>query len=150
MADDREKLIGRFASMRADLLDAIDGLDPGALTERSLDGWSVKDHLLHIAAWDGIRAGEIARISAGHEAVYRLSDEQEPALNGVLHEIQGELSLEQALWELEASHARLIDALGQATERGLEAARYGEAGLLSSHEAQHTGWIRRWRSERGL
>jgi hypothetical protein len=27
---------------------------------------------------------------------------------------------------------------------------YGDAGLRSSHEAEHTGWISRWREEKGL
>ena len=34
--------------------------------------------------------------------------------------------------------------------KGLDASLYGEAGLISSHEAQHAGWIRRWRSEKGV
>ena len=37
-----------------------------------------------------------------------------------------------------------------APTRGLDGSLYGEAGLRSDHEAQHTAWIRRWRSERGL
>jgi hypothetical protein len=32
----------------------------------------------------------------------------------------------------------------------LDGSRYGEAGLRSTHEAQHAGWIKRWRGEKGL
>ena len=56
----------------------------------------------------------------------------------------------QAKWELAASGQRLLDAISAATERGLDASLYGEAGLLSDHQRQHTGWIKRWRSERGV
>ena len=38
-----------------------------------------------------------------------------------------------------------LEAIGAATERGLDPSLYGEAGLRSGHEAQHAGWIRRWR-----
>ncbi len=57
--------------------------------------------------------------------------------------------MDQALWELTTMHQRVLDAINAATPRGLEPVLYGEAGLLSSHEAMHTLWIRRWRVERG-
>ena len=47
MAEDREALLAHYRRMRADLLAAIDGLTEAQMTEQSLDGWSVKDHLAH-------------------------------------------------------------------------------------------------------
>jgi hypothetical protein len=44
---------------------------------------------------------------------------------------------------------RLLAAIETATHRGLDASLYGEVALLSRHEEQHAGWIRRWRAERG-
>jgi hypothetical protein len=60
------------------------------------------------------------------------------------------MSPAQAQWELEHSRATLLAAISGATERGLDASLYGEAGLVSSHEAEHAGWIRRWRGERRI
>jgi hypothetical protein len=47
------------------------------------------------------------------------------------------------------SRQRLLDAIASASARGLDASLYGDAGLRSGHEAEHTAWIKRWRSEQG-
>ena len=150
MAEDREALRRHYQRMREELLAAIDGLGDEALTEPSLDGWSVKDHLAHLALWDEIRAGEVVRISAGHESAWRMTPEQEAAYGPLGHALRLRLSLDQVRWELATAHQRLLDAIAAATPRGLEAPLYGEAGLRSTHEAAHTGWIKRWRGERGI
>ena len=51
MAEDREALLQHYRQMREALLAAIDGLSDAVLTDPSLDGWSVKDHLAHLALW---------------------------------------------------------------------------------------------------
>ena len=150
MAEDREALLQHYRRTRQELLAAIEGLSDELMTEPSLDGWSVKDHLAHIALWDDIRASEVARISAGHASAWRMTGDQEAAYNALGHALRHGLSLEQAMWELTASRQRLLDAIQSATPRGLEASLYGEAGLYSSHEAAHAGWIARWRRERGI
>ena len=58
-------------------------------------------------------------------------------------------SLEQARWEFASSRQRLLEAIEAATPRALDGWLYGEAGLRSGHEAEHTAWIARWRAERG-
>ena len=150
MAEDRDALLRHYRQMREELLSAIDGLSDEVLTEPSLDGWSVKDHLAHLALWDDVRAGEVARISAGHDSAWRMTDEQGEAYNALGYALRRDLSLEQVRWELAASQQRLLDAIASATPRGLDGSRYGEAGLRSTHEAEHTGWIKRWRAERGI
>lgn len=150
MAEERDALIQHYRQMREELLAAIDGLSDELLTEPSLDGWSVKDHLAHLALWDDVRAGEVARISAGHASAWRMTDEQGETYNGLGYALRRALSLEQVRWELATSRQRLMDAISSATPRGLDGSLYGEAGLRSSHEAAHTGWIKRWRGERGI
>jgi len=66
--DDRAGLLDHYQQMRSALLEAIDGLTDELLVEQSLDGWSVKDHLGHLALWDEIRSTSAARISAGFES----------------------------------------------------------------------------------
>ncbi len=150
MAEERDALIQHYRQMREELLAAIDGLSDELLTEPSLDGWSVKDHLAHLALWDDVRAGEVARISAGHASAWRMTDEQGETYNGLGYALRRALSFEQVRWELATSRQRLMDAISSATPRGLDGSLYGEAGLRSSHEAAHTGWIKRWRGERGI
>lgn len=150
MAEDREALLQHYRQMRDDLLAAIDGLDDEMLIEPSLDGWSVKDHLAHIALWDEIRAGEVARISAGHDSAWRMKLDEDDAYSALGYSLRRSLSLDQARWELATSRQRLLAAIESATTRGLDASLYGEAGLRSEHEAEHTGWIKQWRGERGI
>jgi uncharacterized damage-inducible protein DinB len=150
MAEDRDALLHHYREMRKELLSAIASLSDEMMTEPSLDGWSVKDHLAHLALWDDIRASEVVRISSGHDSAWRMTGEQDRAYNALAHDLRLALSLDQARWELATSRQRLLDAISSATPRGLDASLYGEAGLRSGHEAQHTGWIRRWRGERGV
>jgi hypothetical protein len=150
MPEDKDALIQHYRQMHAELLAAIDGLSDALMTEPSLDGWSVKDHLTHLSLWDDIRAQEVERISAGHDTAWRMDGEQDAAYSGLGHDLRLALSPAQARWELEKSRQRLLDALASATPRGLDASLYGEAGLHSTHEAQHAGWIKRWRTEKGV
>ena len=118
---DRDELLEHYHKMRAALVAAVEGLSDAQLSEPSLDGWSVKDHLTHLAAWDEIRASEIERISAGHATAWRMKPEHEEAINAVLHELRGGLSVEQAKWESAASHQRVLDAIASATEHTIRA-----------------------------
>jgi uncharacterized damage-inducible protein DinB len=150
MAEDREALLDHYRQTRQALLAAIEGLSDAQMTEPSLDGWSVKDHLAHLAQWDDIRASEVVRISAGHDSAWRMTGEQDAAYNDLQYALRLPLSLAQVRWELANSRQRLLAAIAAATPRGLDASLYGEAGLHSGHEAMHASWIRRWREERGI
>jgi uncharacterized damage-inducible protein DinB len=150
MVEDRDALLQHYRQMREELHSAIDGLSDELMIEPSLDGWSVKDHLAHLALWDDIRTSEVVRISAGHDSAWRMTGAQEEAYNVLGHALRRTLSLDQVRWELATSRQRLVNAISAATPRGLDASLYSEAGLRSTHEAVHTGWIRRWRGERDI
>ncbi|MEP6870942.1 MAG: DinB family protein [Anaerolineaceae bacterium] len=147
MFEDRDGLLKHYRETRTDLLAAIDGLSDELMVAPWLDGWSVKDHLAHLALWDDVRASEVARITAGHDSAWRMTDQQDGAYNSLGYELRAGLSLGQVLWELENSRRRLMDAIAVSAARGLDGSLYGEAGLHSGHEAEHAGWIRRHREE---
>ena len=148
--EDKDALRQHYAQLRAELLAAIDGLSDALMSEPSLDGWSIKDHLAHIALWDDLRASEVARISSGHESAWRMTEDQVVTYNELGHDLRQPFSVDQARWELTASRQRLLEAIATATPRGLDASLYGEAGLRTTHEAEHAGWIRRWRAAKGI
>jgi uncharacterized damage-inducible protein DinB len=150
MSEDKEGLLRHYRQVREELLSAIEGLRDTLFTEPSLDGWSVKDHIAHIALWDDIRASEVVRISAGHESVWRMTNEQDEAYNTLAYDLRLSLSSDQVRWEMETSRQRLLAAISSGTARGLDGSLYGEAGLRSLHEAVHTRWIKRWREEKGV
>ena len=148
MVEDRDALLRHYRESREALLGAIHGLTDAQLTDPSLDGWSVKDHMAHVALWDDLRASEVARISAGHDSAWRMTDAHADAYNAMAHDLRQALSPEQVRWELATSGQRLLDAISAATARGLDASLYGDVALRSTHEAEHTGWIKRWRLRR--
>lgn len=149
MPEDRDDLLQHYRQMREAMLAAIAGLSDEQMTERTLDGWSVTDHLAHLALWDDVRADEVTRISAGNESAFRMDGEQDAAFSALGYALRVDLTVGQVRWEYEHSRQRLFDAIAAATARGLDGSLYGEAGLRSTHEAQHTAWIARWRGERG-
>ena len=74
---------------------------------------------------------------------------QDATFSALGYSLRLPLSPDQLRWELATSGQRVLDAIAAASPRGLDGSLYGEAGLRSTHEAQHTGWIKRWRAERG-
>lgn len=149
MAEDRQDLLLHYRKSREQLLAAIAGLTDEQMSEPSIDGWSVKDHLYHLALWDDLRAGEVERISAGHDSALKMSEEQDDGQNAAGYEMRRTMSAAQARWELETSRRRLLAAISSATERGLEPSHYGAAALRSGHEGQHVEWLQRWRNDLG-
>jgi uncharacterized damage-inducible protein DinB len=148
MPEDKEQLLRHYRESRKRLMAAIDGLTDDEMSQPSIDGWSVKDHLAHIAMWDEIRAAEVERISAGYESGWRMTDEQDEALNASGYEMRRSLSAAQAKWEFENSGRKLLESITRCTPRALDPSLYGAAGLRSGHVDQHAEWLERWRAER--
>jgi hypothetical protein len=146
---DRNALLEHFRKSRADFLAAIGGLSDAQLEEETHNGWAVKHHMLHLAAWDDIRAQEVERISAGHASLWKMTGEQDAEINAMFDSLRKPATLAQARWEFEQSRAKLLAAIESATERAFDTSLYGEAPVHSGHEAEHTGWIREWRRGRG-
>ena len=149
MAEDRDDLLRHYRESRVKLLQAIDGLTDEQMSEHTIDGWAVKDHLAHMALWDDIRADDVERISAGYDSAWKMSDEQDDAYNDTGYDLRRGWSAAQSRWELDRSRRRLLDAITAATPRALDTDNYGSAGLRSGHEDQHSEWIQRWRGEKG-
>ena len=148
MPEDKEELLRHYRESRQRLLAAIEGLSDEEMSEPSIDGWAIKDHLAHLALWDDIRAEEVNRISAGYESGWKMTDDQDEALNVTGYEMRRSLSAAQARWELETSRRKLLDAISRCTPRALDTSLYGAAGLRSGHEDEHAGWLERWREQR--
>ena len=77
--ENRDELLQHYQTTRTELQAAIDGLTASQMTEPSIDGWSVKDHLLHLATWDEVRATEVERISRGFQSAWLMTEEQDEA-----------------------------------------------------------------------
>lgn len=145
MTETRQSLLNHFEESRSALLAALEGLTASQMLEPTLDGWSVKDHLAHLAFWDDLRADEVIRLSAGYASVLKMTPEQDDVANTLAYDVRREISLDQARWELDHSYARLVAALTTATGSALHPGAYGEAGILSRHGFEHAEYIRAWR-----
>lgn len=145
MSEDKEDLLRRYRESRDMLLEAIEGLSDEEMSDPSIDGWAVKDHLAHLALWDDMRASEVERISEGHESAWRMTEQQDDALNELGYQVRRSMTAPQARWEFEVARQRLIDAITNCAPRALDASLYGAAGLKSEHADQHAQWLKRWR-----
>lgn len=150
MAEERQDLLRHYRESRATLLEAIDGLTDEQMSDPSIDGWAVKDHLAHLALWDDIRAAEVERVSAGFDSAWKMTEQQDDEHNATGYELRRSMSPAQARWEFETSRRKLLDAITAATPRALDPSNYGAAGLHSNHENQHADWLLRWRGEKGF
>jgi len=135
---------------RAELVQAIDGLSEAKLTEPSLDGWSVKDHLAHLAQWHEVRYLDTLRLAAGKQSAVNSTPEQDELFNQVTAGWRRPLSLEQVMWELATSRQRVLDAVEALGSEGLERALQKEWPLRTGHESEHAGYIRLWRQSQGI
>jgi uncharacterized damage-inducible protein DinB len=148
MAEDREDLLRHYRQMGGELMAAIEGLSDEQMAERSIDGWSVADHLAHLALWDEARAAEVARISAGHDCAFRMTEEQGAAYNALGYALRRGWSPAQSRWELDTARKRLMEAIDAASPRALDPSLYGDAGLRSTHVGEHAQWIKQWREDK--
>ena len=137
----KEALLGRIEHTFDQVITAIDALDEEAMGHEVGGGWTVKDTLAHIAAWEEI----LLRFHLGGEpfdqviglagATYREISVDE--VNAHLHENHRELSVEQVRRKLLDTHAALLDALADFPEGEL----YQPHPKLSQGEAASLCWI---------
>lgn len=152
-----KKLIERIEASWNDLSDRVTKLGLGGLMRLSLDGWAVKDHLAHVAAWEhsllGLIEGRDRLAAMGlQEPVEHNTD----AINAAVQNLHAGETPEQVLKYFRESHAALMGALGKLSDADLQKpyshfqpSDPGEkrpvigwvAGNTYAHYAEHIGWI---------
>lgn len=141
-------------------LDAlVDSLGPHGLTIRGLDGWAVKDHLAHIAAWEQSLIGLLdGRNRLAAMGVPGASDETD-AINAAVWSLHRDKSAEDVLTYFHQTHAVLMQVLSSMSDADLQLPynRYQPndprdpddnrpvvdwvAGNTYEHYAEHIEWI---------
>lgn len=150
-----EQAIEQLSSTRAELLGAIGGLDDAALERKGLiGGWSAKNMLAHIAAWEAwVILALPARLANGvtpPDLAARLVDED--AANAEEVAEREELTPDEQLMELERNRAELLAYLRGLDQPTLERRSpwQGWGGTipeylldaLRDHEAEHAAALR--------
>ena len=130
--------------------------DAGGLTQVGADGWSVKDHLAHVGAWEHsllalIQGHDREKAMGLPEAVEGIDNVNEAIRK--LHETD---TPEEALGYFRDSHERLVAALGKLSDADLHKpySHYQPsdpdekrpvvgwvAGNTYEHYAEHIDWI---------
>jgi hypothetical protein len=150
-------LLERIEASWNDLFEGVTNLGPGGLMLAAPDGWAVKDHLAHVAAWEhslrGLISGRDRLAAMGlREHVEHDTD----AINAAVQKLHADETPEQVLKYFRESHSALMGALGKLTEADLQKP-YSHfqpsdaeekrpvagwvAGNTWEHYAEHLGWI---------
>ena len=104
----------------AELNALVDSLGPHGLSTSGPDGWAVKDHLVHIGAWEhsllALLDGSDRRSAMGVPGV----DEETDALNDAVWALHRDKTPEQALAYFRDAHAALMHLLGRMSDAELQ------------------------------
>ena len=137
----------------------VDSLGPHGLTVTGADGWAVKDHLIHIAAWEhsllALLEGADRRTAMGIAG----GPEDTDSINAAVWSLHRSKTPEQALAYFRDTHALLMKRLGTMTDADLQLS-YNHyqpndprdanddrpvldwvGGNTYEHYAEHTTWI---------
>jgi len=143
-----------------ELSDLVDSLGPRGLTVTGSDGWAVKDHLVHIAAWEH----SLLALLDGRDRLEAMGvpngPEETDALNAAVWSLHHEKSPQEALQYFRDTHALLMAMLTEMTDAEVnlpynhfQAHDPREAGdnrpvvdwvrgNTFEHYREHIGWIR--------
>ena len=150
----RTDLLAGAQAARTELLAATEGLSDDEMVALSLDGWAVRDHLAHIAAWDELRYYEIMRVVRGQPTLYHdLRDDHEvQEINRAFTYFRRDLTSEEMLRELEFSRGRILELVETMPEERLVEAAEGRVRIrrVAGHDLDHARQIREWRKKEGI
>lgn len=109
---DAATLLTRIRSSRAALEEVAAGLSDEQLAAIGPDGWSAKDHLVHVAAWEDYLTG----LLGGRPGVetFGLEGQQAPdtdTINAIVQQRHAGLSAAEARQKFADSHAALMERL---------------------------------------
>jgi uncharacterized damage-inducible protein DinB len=154
---DRTELLAWVQEAREALDDTISAASREELTTREAgDGWSVKDHLEHLAAWRrkvlSLLHGRPGWEGLGVEEQVYLNEDDD-AVNAIIWRRTRDVPLPQALAEFQETHRELLAELSGLSEkewtRRFDPFRPGDLrplieGIAANsywHDAEHREWI---------
>ena len=144
----------------AELVNQVE--DAGGLTKLGKDGWSVKDHLAHVAAWEHSLAALIEGRDRLEAMGVRGVEENTDVINEAVRKLHEGDVADEALAYFRDSHVQMVAALGKLSDADLQKpyshfqpsdpdekrpAIGWVAGNTYEHYAKHIGWINQLLSE---
>jgi hypothetical protein len=116
---DKAELVTLIADEWTALLQIRDKLTPKQMTTADGGGWSPKDTLAHLAAWERFMLRRYLQGQTPHQAMQIeeaiLEQLEENDINQILFERNRLRDVDDVLQELQQTHAELLDRLEQMT-----------------------------------
>ncbi len=120
----KENLLARIGTNWSDLQAGLDRLTIEQMTEiRDAQGWNVKDHIVHLAAWERSivfflqRRPRYAGLGV-EKALYR--GDSVDAVNAAIHERNKDIPLADVRAEFQRVHRKFVDLLQSMTDADLQ------------------------------
>lgn len=133
-----DELLGRIERARKALVETIADLHEGQLEASKEGGWTVTDHLLHLAVWEkGVADFLLGRPRAAgmglSEEAWQLSMDE---VNERIYEQNRGLSAAQARQKLDEAHETMLEALSGLSDEDLRRPHahflpHGEEGVAT-------------------
>lgn len=142
-----------------ELVSLVDNLGPDGLVLTGQDGWAVKDHLAHIAAWEHSLRALVEKRDLAKAMGLREPTGDIDAINHALWELHSKLTPAESLVYFRDAHAQLMRALSELTDADLQLT-YNHyqpddprdaaddrpviewvAGDTYEHYAEHAAWL---------
>lgn len=141
----------------AELADLVDQISAASgLTTVGADGWTVKDHVAHVGAWERSLLALIVGQSRAAAMGVSETAEGTDAINEEIRKLHAKDTPEEALAYFRDSHAQMVAELGKLSDADLQkpysAFQPSEpdekrpvvgwvAGNTYEHYAEHIAWI---------
>jgi uncharacterized damage-inducible protein DinB len=139
---DRAALIEHVDRSWAELQRAVAGLDDQRLIAPGPEGWSIKDHLMHVVHWEvyllAVLEGRDPMAALGLDPGRKWTEDSE---NAVLQERDAGLPLDEVRRQLDETHAAVRGRLGALDEGDLERFASVIDGNTWAHFDEHRDWI---------
>jgi uncharacterized damage-inducible protein DinB len=110
MSGEGEAFVERLKESHSATRDVVDSVDP-ELPVHAESGWTVRDILGHIGAWDNQAAKSLRAFGAGSE--YSLTDEDDEAFNQQEYQRLRQLDIQQSYAAWEGAREEFIEAVSQ-------------------------------------
>jgi hypothetical protein len=144
----KAELLARIRTARAQLDGRLADLDDASLSAPGPEGWAVKDHLAHLAAWgrkvlanmDGRKGPQVLGVP---EDVYKRGDWVE--INEIVRAPDKNRPAAEIVAEYRRVHAALLERIGALPEAVLfgadDSLRNNIGGNTYAHDEEHLPWI---------
>jgi hypothetical protein len=147
-----DDLLGRLDAEREAFLDALAAVDAGLVTAPGvLDDWSVRDLVVHVAAWAEHATDALTLVTTGRSNEFAYSTADTDAMNERILAAARETDPADALAREEAAFSALRDAVAT-LDPGLLGTTLGNGDTVEEvirydgpdHYAEHTAHLRAW------